>query len=1101
MSQLKILKASAGSGKTFNLVAEYIKLLIANPYNYRHVLAVTFTNKATSEMKERVIRDLFKLSENQNETLLKILTTETGRDPQLITRNARLALSNILHNYDRFSVSTIDSFFQRVLRSFARETGLYGTYEVELDYEAVLNEAADRLLLSVEDDEDLRIWLTEMSEDQLIEGKNWSIKEKILELGKELQKEAYQQYMLSNIASNNEKNDERKRLLELKNEVFKTKKWFEKEIRLLGKTGINLIAKHGLTVTDFKYKNSSFANFFYTISNFSGGKIEIGARFSGALDNVETWSSKELLDRMQALYDDGLNELIRKTIDFVDKNQIHYITTNEISKYIYSLGVLSVLLENLRETGRENNTLLLNEGTLLLKGIIGNNDAPFIYEKTGSFYHYFMIDEFQDTSGTQWQNFKPLIVNSLSENNPNLIVGDVKQSIYRWRNSDWQLLNMHIQNELKTFGIEERKLQQNWRSRENIIRFNNQFFMAGSQWLQSELNIKLDESKTPLPDSYRQTITDVYSDVEQKVSEGKTGGFVQLNFCEADDTAAYRETVLEQLIEAVKKTQDNGYAAGDIAILVRKNNEGKMVADALLNQKTKEPGYNFEVVSDDSLFIHTSPAVKLIIGLMQHALNQTNEVIKATVIHEFSKSILPELQLKGKTPPRVNHDVQQQILFGNQLPDSFFPDHIKEEFFPFFNPENNNQLIKSWSNLSLTNFIEEVVKTYNLDVLPGEQASIQSLKDKVNDFSKRESGNLHRFLEWWQEYGTKVKVQMAASRDAIRILTVHKSKGLEFPVVLLPFCDWEFAPDSRKSNIIWCPTDGTPYRQFPALPVKFTKSLAQSHFAPDYYTEMLLTAVDTINLLYVSFTRAVEGLFVFGQKPQTDNKGNTKAAYTANSMAFFLLESDLKVLGFDETKIDCFEFGTFEKPLITVQANSEINLATNFTRQKNIAETLKLRRNYDDFLEEKAPEWKKQVNLGKFMHEILAAIKTKEDVETALRTLLDAGKITLDRFDELKTEIENLLQNPKANDWFNGSFKVLNETSVLDPEFGNLRPDRVMISANKAIIVDYKTTDKASNSHKKQVEKYTGIITQMGYTDVEGYVWYLKTNEIVTIDK
>lgn len=1100
MSQLKILKASAGSGKTFNLVAEYIKLLIENPYNYRHILAVTFTNKATSEMKDRVIRDLFKLSENQNDVLKGILQEKTGIAPQTIVNNARLALTNILHNYDRFSVSTIDSFFQRVLRSFARETGLYGTYEVELDYDAVLNEAADRVLLSVENDEDLRLWLTEMTETQLIDGKRWSVKDEILELGKELQKEAYQQHMLSSAVSNQSKIDERKRVLELKTEVFKTKKWFENQVQQLGKAGIEQIKEQGLTLADFKFKTASFANFFYTMAKFKGGEIQPGVRFLGALDNIDEWSTKDANPKLQTLYDLGLNELIRKTIRFFEQHTRDYRTAIEISKYIFSLGVLSVLLDNLRETGRENNTLLLNEGTLLLKGIIGNNDAPFIYEKTGSFYHYFMIDEFQDTSDTQWQNFKPLIINSLSENNPNLIVGDVKQSIYRWRNSDWQLLNTQIQKELKIFGIEEHKLQQNWRSCQNIVEFNTLFFKSGSQWLQNEFNQKLSESQTALPDLYRQTITDVYSDVEQKATENKTGGFVQLTFCDGEETQNYKEQVIDEVVKAVKKAQDKGYNAGDIAILVRRNNEGKMVANALLEQKNNNNGYNFEVMSDDSLYIYTSPVVKLITGLMQHTLNPSNEVVKASIIHEFSQSILPQLQKIGKTPAMPGQNHQQQLFFETQADDGYFSNSIKETFFPYFNPENGNQLVKKWSNLPLLNFIEELIKTYNLDFLSAEQASIQTLKDYVNDFSKRESGNLHRFLEWWGEKGTSVKVQMAASRDAIRILTVHKSKGLEFPVVILPFCDWDFAPSSHNTNILWCPTHETPFKQFAALPVKFSKKLSQSHFAVDYYTEMLLTAVDTINLLYVSFTRAAEALFVFGKKPQYNKKGQNTASYIASNMAFSLLKTSLNGLNFEEASANSFEFGLLKKQGKTEQNNAEINLATRFERQKNVAETLKLRRNYDDFLEGKAPEWKKQVNLGKLMHEILAAIETCNDVDSALKTMLNEGKISLSRCNELKTEIELLLQNPDTTSWFDGSYKVLNETSLLGSKFGMLRPDRVMLSNNTALVVDYKTTDKESTMHQKQVEHYCTIIKEMEFDKVEGFVWYLKNNKIVPVN-
>jgi ATP-dependent exoDNAse (exonuclease V) beta subunit len=1095
MSQLKILKASAGSGKTFNLVAEYIKLLVENPYNYRYILAVTFTNKATAEMKERVVRDLFKLANGENDVLLNILAGQTHLPFQKIADNARLALSNILHDYDRFSVSTIDSFFQRVLRSFARETGLYGTYEVELDYDAVLNEAADRLLISVEDDEDLRIWLTEMSEDQLSEGKNWSIKEKILELGKELQKEAYQQYMLSSAASDENENDMRKHISALKNELIKTRKWFEKEICELGKSAVSLIENHGLQLYDFKYKKASFANLFYKLNDYKGGEISVGKRFLGAIDDVDTWGKKNDIDKMQSLYNDGLNELMHRILDFLEKNYPLYVTAYEIYKHIFSLGVLSVLLSKIREIGRENNSLLLNEGTLLLKGIIGSNDAPFIYEKTGSYYRYFMIDEFQDTSDTQWQNFKPLVINSLAENNPNLIVGDVKQSIYRWRNSDWQLLNKHIQEELKTFRIEEHKLQQNWRSRENLIAFNNAFFISSGSWLQAKLNDQFDEAAQPLPDEFRSTVMQVYDDVEQKVTPGKTGGYINLQFIDGEEKDDYRVETLERIISAVKNVQQQGYNAGDIAVLVRTNFEGKMVADALLNQKKISEGYNFEVVSDDSLFIYTSPAVKLIIGLMQHIIKPFDQVVMATLVYEFSQHILPSLKAKNKLPQRLGAGGQQSMVFEAQKDESFFSEQVKEEFFPFFDPEADHAIVKNWSNLSIANFIEELVKTYNLDYLEGEQAAIQSLKDTVNDFSRRESGNMHKFLDWWEQYGSKVKVQMSVSRDAIRILTVHKAKGLEFPVVLLPFCDWDFKPSSKQGNIMWCPTGNTPFKQFPALPVKVSSRLKSSLFSREYYNELLLTAVDTINLLYVALTRAVDAIFVFSEKPKAPQNG--EMSFTANTMIFETISNISSEPAIEEYAEDSYEGGILPvRHNVKNEGKEEVDLSAHFVRKKNALESLKLRRNYDDFLESEAPEWVQHVNEGKFMHELLALVETADDVEKAMGQMQSDGKVSNERYGSLKDSIYKLLDNPEAKHWFDGSFTVLNEISVLGAEFGNLRPDRVMTAGNKAIVVDYKATETRNNKYEKQVSRYASIIRDMGYERVEGYIWYLKSNSI-----
>ncbi|HKK80855.1 MAG TPA: 3'-5' exonuclease, partial [Prolixibacteraceae bacterium] len=486
---------------------------------------------------------------------------------------------------------------------------------------------------------------------------------------------------------------------------------------------------------------------------------------------------------------------------------------------------------------------------------------------------------------------------------------------------------------------------------------------------------------------------------------------------------------------------------------------------------------------------------KLIVGLMQHIVKPLDEVVKATVVYEFSQHILPELKQEKVLPVRVGADGQQSMAFEVQKDERFFSERVKQEYFPFFTPGNDNSVIKNWANLSISNFIEEIVKAYNLDYMGGEQAAIQSLKDTVNDFSRRESGNMHKFLEWWEQNGSKVKVQMAASRDAIRILTVHKSKGLEFPIVLLPFCDWEFKPSSRQSNILWCPTDDTPFKQFPALPVKFSDKLRNSLFQQEYYNEMLLSAVDTINLLYVSFTRAVDGLYVFSKASKPKKKGTID--FTANAMMFNVLDNLSSEIRLNEYADGCFETGVLPAhPDRIIEKNNEVDLSAHFKRKKNALESLKLRRNYDDFLDSTSPGWVKQVNEGKFMHELLALIETGDDIDNALVQMQADGKISSERYGTLKTNIYELLDNPQAKHWFDGSFKVFNEISVLGAEFGNLRPDRVMTDGSKAIVIDYKATEMRNSKYEKQVNRYAHIIRDMGYEKVEGYIWYLKSNSV-----
>lgn len=1092
MSQLTIYKASAGSGKTYRLVLEYIKLLVDNPYNYRHILAVTFTNKATTEMKERILRDLNNVATDADQNFIKQLEEETQIPRFKIVRHAKLALANILHDYDRFAVSTIDSFFQRVLRSFARESGLYGTYEIDLDQDTMLEEACDRLLLSVEDDKELRNWLLTMSEDQLGEGKNWRINEKILELGKELYKESFQEYLLHQESAELE----RAKLKDLKSQLAKNKSLFEKEISRLGKAGLDLMAKHGLSVSDFKGGARSFTNYFNYWAEFRKDKLDGTKTLRDAVDDEEKWYVKksDKKSEISTCFHDGLNEALKSVLTFIDENIATYNTTIELQKYIYALGVLTTLNTQIREIGKEKNSLLLSEGNLLLKGIIGNNDAPFIYEKAGSYYRFFMIDEFQDTSVTQWENLKPLVSNSLAENNPNLVVGDVKQSIYRWRNSDWQLLNKHLKQELSLYKIDETELEANWRSSESIVAFNNEFFNAGKEILQGVYN---DEFTTELGyEEYKGTILNAYADVEQQIKSKQKGGLVQ---CELIPNprfeSEYEALTLEKVVDAVIQVQEQGYSAGDIAILVKKNSHGKKIAEALLSAKSLHEGKNLDVISDDSLYIHSSGAVRFLIGMMRYVLTPNDAIIQKSVLYEFSTNLLPVLNEVGKLPLRF----EQKALFAmEEAPKSIgvFSSQIENEYFPFFKKMELKSAVQAWSYQSLIELSEELIKRYNLDCLPGDQANIQAFKDVVNDFSKRESGNLHKFIEWWSHFGEKVKLQSAGARDAINIMTIHKSKGLEFPIVILPFCDWNFAPEARQSNILWCSTHNSSYKQFPILPVKFSGNIKNSHFSHDYFTETLLSYIDNLNVLYVAQTRPVNGLFIFTE--DVDLKRGKMNSVSA-LLNLTLKDKRLK-LDFEEHG-STFCFGSLVKrEEQKFSKSNEVNLSSSRGKTGNVGDSLRLKRNYTDFLNDDESQIVSQINQGKLFHEILSYIENRSDVADAVERLVLEGKIQGNERAEFISLLDKLLSKEEVATWFNGSYRILNETSILQPSTDVSRPDRVMLGESGVIVVDYKSTDKKSSAHNKQVKGYMALLQGMEYPNVEGYVWYLKSNELLKVE-
>jgi ATP-dependent exoDNAse (exonuclease V) beta subunit len=484
-------------------------------------------------------------------------------------------------------------------------------------------------------------------------------------------------------------------------------------------------------------------------------------------------------------------------------------------------------------------------------------------------------------------------------------------------------------------------------------------------------------------------------------------------------------------------------------------------------------------------------------GLLRYILTPHDQVIQATVVFEYSNKLLPDLIMSGRAPGRMVPEGQQELFFGQKKEEKhqFISEQVKSDYFPFFEDPTRKGVSQKWANRSLNDLIEELVHLYALDQLPGEQANLQAFKDVINDFSKRESGNLHQFVEWWKQFGNKVKLQTAGQRNAIRIMTIHKSKGLEFPIVMIPFCDWSFVPSATKSTILWCSTENKKFNQFPLLPVKYSKRLENSLFSENYFTEMLLSYIDNLNVLYVALTRAVSGLYLFTEAIETKQQSMTISGLL-NQVLKGKEENDLWPREVDET---VYAFGELTAPKNESEEGHEINLSGIVHQHKAIGSTLRLRENYQDFLDESASGKMLKVNQGKLMHELLSEIKCSEDLESALQKLHREGKIESNQVDGLRDEVADLMANEQAVSWFDGSYKVLNETTIISPAFGLLRPDRVMVDGVNAIVVDYKTTAKENPLHRQQVKAYAEKIKQMGYAHVEGFVWYLKSNKIIDV--
>ncbi len=1100
MSSLEIYKASAGSGKTFQIVREYLKMVFKRPEAYKNILAVTFTNKATGEMKDRILKDLAALASGNSSGHLDFLKIEFHQSEDQIRSTAAKILKLILHDYSRFSVSTIDSFFQRVIRAFSREMRLNASYRTELDAQMVLEEAVDRLFLDIDTNASLRNWMLEYADENLKEGRNWNFREDLTSRGKELFNEEFKLFsepLLQKLA-------DKSFLGRYNQELKKVFEEYEKRMIGIGKQGLILIAAQGLTTDQFKYGKTSFANHFNKLAN---GNLELpGSRVVEARNNPESWFKKtdspDLKNRIEAVYEAGLNRLLVESVEVIKTEGILANTAKAILSNLFSFGLLTDIALKVQEVSRERNLVLLNDSTQILRKVISGSDSPFVYEKMGSVYRNFMLDEFQDTSRLQWFNFRPLIENSLSEGNRNIIVGDVKQSIYRWRNGDWNLLSTQIEGDLAAFGTSVIPLDTNWRSSKKVIDFNNILFKETSRLLNADFESSLTGSGHTFEEfpEMKGIIEKAYSDHFQK-SSGKiqADGYVKVRFFESEDTrkkGAYREDAIEALINQLEIVQENGVRPSGIAILVRGKFEGSLVAQALLDRKISNPQspYCYDVISNDSLIIGQSPVVRFILNFFTLFARGDNDIVKADLIYGYFNYLNP---LISSVESQVQNDQYHAWFAVNQ--------EIPEQFKPWFRTPGNSLFDPSHLSLPLFELASRIAADFGLNKIKGELVYLEAFLDLVLQYGRDEAGGIAGFMDWWEATGSTKAITLSDGQNAISILTIHKSKGLEFHTVMIPFCDWEIVPQGTRAPYLWCHPEQPPFDQMDLVLVKYGVGLQQTLFSGAYFREMLYCSVDNLNLLYVALTRAVNSLIVFcPYTPKLNNPFKTIASLIQGVMENVPMldsldqEKYIDLREYWNPDLKTFETGELKKVFYSAQSKVSENKELDHLILAGRDNRLKLRIHSDSYFELSDSQKSERIGHGKLMHELFEKIATVADVPLALKRVLSEGKIDTTTAKEYEQLIYRVLEKEPFCSWFSGDWEVLNERDILRGAEKRHRPDRVMIKGNELVVLDYKTGAK-SDSHHAQVRGYLKDFITMGYSSCRGYLWYLSENEVVEI--
>jgi len=1075
--------ASAGSGKTFELAARYLlKLFTSEGQAYKKILAVTFTNKAAAEMKLRITDHLFRISRGEKTNMSERLTKQTGLSPDELKNKSKQILNTILHDYSFFNVGTIDRFFQRIIRSFAKEFGLQYSYLIELDHKYLLAKAIDETVENAAHDAKLLKWLTELSLEKTEEGKSWNIKWHISEIAGEIFREKFRL-----IPEQDRKKLEDKQLLEnYIRDLQNLQNEFSSGIKERAGKCRDFLDKYHVSDDMFYYgTRGGVGAFISKILNLKNEYYpEPGDRVMKVKENI--WSAKNgLSPELRAALDGGFDGLFLELLNYYIDNYKTANTAKLITEFAYILGIFSDILNSFRNiTITENRFLLSDTGELLLK-LIGDDQTPFIYEKTGNSYDNFMIDEFQDTSVIQWRNFLPLIENSIAGGHDNLVVGDVKQSIYRWRNSDWRIMSEFLEQQIDRSRIVTERLITNYRSLRNIIAFNNSLF--------SVLPSLFDENSEFSGD--RMKLRTIYSDVKQYCTENGKGGYVRIELIDFSKNKPFDEIVLERLPLIVEELQDKGYKASDIGILVRKNREGVNVINSFINyrataSKEKTTRYNYSIVSGESLLLNSSPAVAFVIALLRFSTDPADRLSKAFMLRNW-------LIANGRNPE------------GSDLSD------IDSDFDRFF-PSDWRNFIENLKHLPVFEAVENGINYFGLGNSGENFAFLSAFQQSVFEYSVNNSSDIPSFLAWWDVYGYDLSLSLSDRQDSIRVMTIHKAKGLEFKAVIVPFLNWSMTYERKKYPIIWVNPVEKPFNTVTLVPVRYKKSMLQTHFAEDFMYEKYCATVDNLNLTYVAFTRAKEVLIGFcpGKDMDKESKNNRSQKETAIKLDYVYeclynafkntVPPDNKVPLVDlKSHFEChtgiFELGELSKverdeEKISEEDFSEINYYVN-----NEIPALRIKFHGEGLLSKDNEKQEIRLNYGNLMHNILSSVITLDDIPSAVSRMVQEGRISEGDRDEIERRIKEATSSDEVKEWFRPGLRIITEADILTTGGTIKRPDRVIISDDRAIVVDFKFGRERSE-YKEQVKIYRDLLLNMGYRHVDAYLWYFDQGKIICVN-
>ena len=1007
-------------------------------------------------MKDRILRYLYDFTQGKSQDLANEIIQQLESEQiklslkELKERSAQI-LSLLLHRYSEFSISTIDAFFQKVIRSFSRETGLLGNFRLEVDNELVLEEVVNLLMDDLTHNAQLRSWVLDFSIEKLQQGENWDIRTALSDFAKLMKDESFKSIEEDVLKATGDKDF----FQEFKKSLDKTIYSIENSVQQKVQQLLTEFSENQLSVTDFKY--GATGSVYTYIKNLEKEISLPKKRVAKALTEIEEWPQAQSshYDLIYSMAQKRWQPQLKALVDFIEQNNMLYNSASVVAKNLYTFGLLADLSKIQKKYLSDENLMLLSDAPKFLNVLLREQDTSFIYEKVGSFYRHYLLDEFQDTSGLQWNNLLPLVQNGLAQNYKSLIVGDIKQSIYRWRGGDLSILQQKVKMDVSELLSQTHSLDTNYRSEGRLVAFNNSLFDVAAKLIAAQ-------TASDFP-------TQAYQDATQKFFREEDKGYVNIQFLDTDKETSFEEETLRRLPSIVEELQSKGVRQRDIAFLVREHKEGQKIAARFIEYKTQEAkeGFNYEVVSNESLMLYRASCVVVLINALRVIHNSADLIAKANLSYEYQKL----------WPTQTFTDLNE-----------IFSDTTTKNFAKWVPPIFVHQR-DYLASLTLFEMVENLIHIFNLGRLTDEIIYVKSFQDVVQEFMQREKNDVGSFLEWWEINREKKSIQVAGGVGAAQIITIHKAKGLQFKYVIIPFLDWELGY-GNKPPMLWVKANHSLFSQAGYVPVKYASILESTYFKDYYSEETKRVYIDNLNVLYVAFTRAEEGMIAVAPSPKSTS---SELKYVNQLVWEAIQTSEPLQLAWNEAEKQ-LTLGTLDPTDNTKPPEEMVALKSYTVTQWR--DRLTLRKSGHDYFH--TSDKRVKINMGVLMHRLLSKLSYADEAPQLLKQIAESGELSTEEMQTTTQTVTWLLSEQVLYPFFRRDAIHKKEVSLFTANGEERRMDRVSIKDQQAWVLDYKTGEE-SLKDEDQVREYVQLLKQMGFEDITGVLVYFQGQKIVKV--